>query len=69
MIENIYDCSNNTRPIKYQSQPQLQIMLNEVHFIFVLFSLFVYFRNPKNIVSESTTPCAKPLKPLSKGLA
>lgn len=36
MIENIYDCSNNT--IKYQSQPQLQIMLNEVHFIFVLFS-------------------------------
>lgn len=38
MIENIYDCSNNTRPIKYQSQPQLQIMLNEVHFIFVLFS-------------------------------
>lgn len=38
MIENIYERSNNIRPIKYQSQALLQIMLNEVHFIFVNFS-------------------------------
>lgn len=56
MIENIYDCSNNTRPIKYQSYPQLHKNAKRKYIFFLSFLVHNHFRNIRLILNKYTYP-------------